>query len=781
MKRPYSLVATAISRSLASGGEQVADAHVLGEQRAEASGIAADVGAAEIAARGIGDHVRAPGRVGDEADAVPGLFRRDEAPALDVRLRPPRSTRPPRGSSERRRRRRCAAPSAAFAICSASAGSSRRSPCAPDDRVRLLAARVVEHDVDACLGDPFAETACGVGTSWIPSSILALVADQELLLERMLGVMARIDLVSREVQQVEAGRRRVDVQDDAAAQVPLVIVERPPRLVVTRPRPSSPSPAGSSTRAAVRDAEQRQQVVEHRDGLVAGAEVALAPGLAALEQRSVAGQQLVEPRVHLLVDGDVSALRAARRNSLRPRRCRRSSRRRARAHRWRSPRTWSREPAVFEPGEQRAAPRRRAAAGVDRLLGVDLLLQLRRAVVRVDEAVDVLAEPQSEQKVVLGRRSCARTTPPVPGLHRRTSLRHRTGPPRRRSSCRSVTVRRAPLMPSGWPIAIAPPFTFTFSSSSPSSRTTASDCDANASFSSTRSRSSTATPRALEQLAHGRHRPDPHHARVDARDGRADERAERLEPELARLLLGGDDDRGGTVVQARRVAGGHGAVRAETPASAPRASRARCRAADARRASSVADGHELVVEAPGLRRGRPALLRAQRERVLVGSRDTTSARRRSRPSRPSSRAGSALPAAGSGSASRASCRRGRGRRAETPSSGFAVTSGARDIDSTPPATKRSPSPGDHRVARADDRGEPGGAQPVHRDAADRLRQPREQHGHARDVAVVLARLVRTAEPHVLDLVRREPRRGRRPPRIASAARSSGRTPASPPP
>ena len=89
-------------------------------------------------------------------------------------------------------------------------------------------------------------------------------------------------------------------------------------------------------------------------------------------------------------------------------------------------------------------------------------------------------------------------------------------PSRRRSSCSSETTSRAPLIPSGWPIAIAPPLTFTRSGSMPSSRTTASDCDANASFSSTRSMSPTATPVRASSFAHGGNRPDAHHARVDA-------------------------------------------------------------------------------------------------------------------------------------------------------------------------------------------------------------------------------------------------------------------------
>ena len=63
-------------------------------------------------------------------------------------------------------------------------------------------------------------------------------------------------------------------------------------------------------------------------------------------------------------------------------------------------------------------------------------------------------------------------------------------------------------------------------------------------------------------------------------------------------------------------------------------------------------------------------------------------------------------------------------------------------------------PGDHRVAGADDRGEARRAEAVHRHARDGLRQAREQRREPRDVPVVLARLVRAAEPDVLDLGRR---------------------------
>ena len=61
------------------------------------------------------------------------------------------------------------------------------------------------------------------------------------------------------------------------------------------------------------------------------------------------------------------------------------------------------------------------------------------------------------------------------------------------------------------------------------------------------------------------------------------------------------------------------------------------------------------------------------------------------------------------------------------------------------------------MARSDDRGEPGGAEPVDRHACDRFRQAREQPGHARDVAIVLAGLVGAAEVHVLDVARLDAR------------------------
>src|SRR6266576_4355603 len=67
-------------------------------------------------------------------------------------------------------------------------------------------------------------------------------------------------------------------------------------------------------------------------------------------------------------------------------------------------------------------------------------------------------------------------------------------PPRSRSSYASVSASRAPDAPSGWPSAMAPPFTFVLFRSRPRSFSTARYCVANASLISTRSMSLTVSP-----------------------------------------------------------------------------------------------------------------------------------------------------------------------------------------------------------------------------------------------------------------------------------------------
>ena len=82
-----------------------------------------------------------------------------------------------------------------------------------------------------------------------------------------------------------------------------------------------------------------------------------------------------------------------------------------------------------------------------------------------------------------------------------------------------------------------------------------------------------------------------------------------------------------------------------------------------------------------------------------------------------------------------------------------ITNGARDMLSTPP--------GDHHLAvigldhpRGDVDGvEAGGTQTIDRRAGHRIGKSREQHGHARDIAVVFARLIGRAEVYVVDELR----------------------------
>ena len=108
-------------------------------------------------------------------------------------------------------------------------------------------------------------------------------------------------------------------------------------------------------------------------------------------------------------------------------------------------------------------------------------------------------------------------------------------------------------------------------------------------------------------------------------------------------------------------------------------------------ALDLADGNELVGEAPRRVRLRPAPLRLERERVLVLARDAP-------------RSATFSPVSPIDSSGNSSSILGFGKRQPSvvsqivwlprgnACSGFAITSGARVIDSTPPATKRSPSP-----------------------------------------------------------------------------------------
>ena len=115
-------------------------------------------------------------------------------------------------------------------------------------------------------------------------------------------------------------------------------------------------------------------------------------------------------------------------------------------------------------------------------------------------------------------------------------------------------------------------------------------------------------------------------------------------------------------------------------------------------------------------------------------------------------------------------------------SGLSITHGARLIDSTPPTRTTRGVPDLDRAAGLHRRIEARAAQAVDRRAGDRRRETRQQHRHPSDVAVVLAGGVGVAEQHVVDqLGVAAAATAPAAPLTACAARSSGRTCASPPP
>ena len=161
------------------------------------------------------------------------------------------------------------------------------------------------------------------------------------------------------------------------------------------------------------------------------------------------------------------------------------------------------------------------------------------------------------------------------------------------------------------------------------------------------------------------------------------------------------------------------------------------------------DGDELFVEAARVRSGCPALLRAKRESVLVLARHAPAL-------------GDVLP--------RLTHRLereelGKSRVREAPPE-LRVVFGRVVADVGPRVHERRAAhrldaagdeevavTGSDRVRRRDHRGQSRSAKTIHRHPGDGLRQAREQDRHARDVAVVLARLVGGAEVDVLDLRR----------------------------
>jgi hypothetical protein len=135
--------------------------------------------------------------------------------------------------------------------------------------------------------------------------------------------------------------------------------------------------------------------------------------------------------------------------------------------------------------------------------------------------------------------------------------------PSRFSSDAALPVMRAPVAPSGWPSASAPPSIFILARSMPRSWITDSDCAENASFSSMMSMSPRLQAGALQHLLGRRHRADAHDLRRAAGDGHRLDPRQRLEAVRLGIILGHHQHGRGAVGQRRGGAGGDRTVDVE--------------------------------------------------------------------------------------------------------------------------------------------------------------------------------------------------------------------------
>ncbi len=262
-------------------------------------------------------------------------------------------------------------------------------------------------------------------------------------------------------------------------------------------------------------------------------------------------------------------------------------------------------------------------------------------------------------------------------------------------------------------------------------------------------------PELAQQFLRGRCGPDAHHARRDAGRRHSDDPCAAAQAVLVRCLCIGEQQRARTVVDARCVAGRHRTVRAHDAFQLrERFERRFARMLVARDDQRIAfllrnrDRDDFLGERAVLLRTRSLLLAAQREQILIGAADVVVdrdvlGRLRHRidaiqlfhqriDEAPADRRIVDVGLA-------RECARGL---AHHERRACHALDAARD--------HQARLPGLDRARSSADRIHPGAAQAVQRRAGHVGRQPREQRGHARDVAVVLTGLVRAAVDHVVD-------------------------------
>ena len=138
----------------------------------------------------------------------------------------------------------------------------------------------------------------------------------------------------------------------------------------------------------------------------------------------------------------------------------------------------------------------------------------------------------------------------------------------------SVVVMRAPVMPKGWPTAIAPPLTLSLSGVDPELACRRDHLGREGLVDLDEVDVVDGEPGAGERLREASTGPRPMISGDSAAHAGRDDPGERGQAELAGPGVGHDDDRRGAVVERTAVAGGDGAVGAEDRCSAGHAPRA---------------------------------------------------------------------------------------------------------------------------------------------------------------------------------------------------------------
>ena len=196
-----------------------------------------------------------------------------------------------------------------------------------------------------------------------------------------------------------------------------------------------------------------------------------------------------------------------------------------------------------------------AAAALDRLVLQRPAETLRpepdRPLHVLDAEADVVVHPHLH-----GRLRPAGSASPCRGRRRSTSSRGRAPCRSARARGGAVVSSRAPVEPSGWPSAIAPPFTLTRSVSAPSSLLPGADDRRERLVHLEEVDVVDRHPVALEDLPRRGDRARQHQHGVDADRRLVDDPRACASAELVRLLARREQHRGGAVGDLRRVARG---------------------------------------------------------------------------------------------------------------------------------------------------------------------------------------------------------------------------------